>query len=253
MVFLRSFLFQAFFWTWSVLINLAYVPALLMPRRVTIRGMEIWARGAFWGLKHIAGMDFEVRGRENIPAGPAIYAAKHLSMWETVATHLLFPDPAIIMKRELLKIPGYGWYARSAKMIVIDRDGGAKTIRTMITDAKAAIADKRQVVIYPEGTRRPLGAPADYKPGIAALYGALDVPCVPIAHNSGLYWPRRGFLRKPGKVIVEVLPAIPPGLKRPAFMAELEGRIEAATKRLLAEGGFAATSSATPAAAVQNS
>ena len=108
----------------------------------------------------------------------------------------------------------------------------------MIADAKAAIADKRQIVIFPEGTRRPLDAVADYKPGIAALYGALDVPCVPIAHNSGLYWPRRGFLRKPGRVIVEILPAIPPGLRRPAFMAELEGRIEKATSRLLAEGRF---------------
>lgn len=238
MTVLRSLLFQIFFWTWSVLINLAYIPALLMPRRVTIRGMEIWARVSFWGLKYIAGMDYEVRGRENIPQGAAIYAAKHLSMWETVATHLLFPDPAIIMKRQLLAVPGYGWYARSAKMIVIDREAGAKTIRSMVADAKAAIADKRQIVIFPEGTRRPLDASADYKPGIAALYGALDVPCVPIAHNSGLFWPRRGFLRKPGRVIVEVLPAIPPGLKRQAFMAELEGRIEQATARLLAEGGF---------------
>jgi 1-acyl-sn-glycerol-3-phosphate acyltransferase len=241
LTFLRSLLFQAFFWTWSVLINLAYIPALLMPRRVTIRGMALWARVSFWGLKHIAGMDYEVRGRENIPAGPAIFAAKHLSMWETVATHLLFPDPAIIMKRELLAVPGYGWYARSARMIVIDREGGAKTIRSMISDAKAAIADKRQIVIFPEGTRRPLEAQGDYKPGIAALYGALDVPCVPIAHNSGLYWPRRGFARKPGKVVVEILPPIPPGLKRHAFMAELEGRIEQATRRLLAEGGFQAT------------
>ncbi len=238
MTFLRSLLFQIFFWTWSVLINLAYIPALLMPRRVTIRGQAIWARVSFWGLKYIAGMDYEVRGRENIPDGPAIYASKHLSMWETVATHVLFPDPAIVMKRQLLWVPGYGWYAKSAKMIVIDREGGAKTIRSLIADAKAAIADNRQVVIFPEGTRRPLDAGADYKPGIAALYGALDVPCVPIAHNSGLYWPRRGFARKPGKVIVEVLPAIPPGLKRQAFMAELEGRIERATARLLAEGGF---------------
>ena len=238
MVFLRSLLFQIFFWIFSTLINLAYIPALLMRRQVTVRGMEIWAAVSFWGLKHIVGLDFEVRGRENLPKGPAIYAGKHLSMWETVATHLLFKDPATVMKRQLLSIPGYGWYARKVEMIVIDREGGAKTIRTLIADAKRAIGEGRPIIIFPEGTRRPMGAPPDYKPGVAALYGALDVPCVPIAHNSALYWPRRGFLRKPGTVIVEILPSIPPGLKRPQFMAELEQRIESATSRLLAEGGF---------------
>ncbi len=238
LLFVRSLLFQIFFWTFSTLINLAYIPALLMDRRITSRGMEIWAAVSFWGLKHIAGLDFVVRGREHLPKGPAIYAAKHLSMWETVATHILLKDPAIVMKRELLAVPGYGWYARKVGMIVIDRDGGAKTIRTLIADAKRWLNLGRPIVIYPEGTRRPLGAPPDYKPGVAALYGALGVPCVPIAHNSGLYWPRRGFARRPGTIIVEVLPSIPHGLKRDAFMHELETRIETATARLLAEGGF---------------
>jgi 1-acyl-sn-glycerol-3-phosphate acyltransferase len=248
LVALRSLLFQIFFWTFSTLINLAYIPALLMDRRVTVKGQEIWARVTFWGLKHIVGLDYEVRGRENLPKGPAVFAGKHLSMWETVATHVVFKDPATIMKRELLMVPGYGWYARKAKMIVVDREAGARSIRTMIADAKQAIADGRPIIIFPEGTRRPLGAAPDYKPGVAALYGALDVPCVPIAHNSGLYWPRRGFLRKPGKIIVEVLPPIQPGLKRAAFMAELQRRLEEATARLLREGGFQGAL-ATPAAA----
>ncbi len=248
MVFLRSLLFQIFFWTFSVLINLAYIPALLMKRDVVVRGMEIWARTSFWGLKHIVGLNYEVRGVENIPSGAALYAGKHLSMWETVAIQALFKDPAIIMKRELLSVPGYGWYARKVGMIVIDRDGGAKTIRSMIAQAKDCIANGRPIVIFPEGTRKNLGAPPDYKPGVAALYSALDLPCVPIAHNSGLYWPRRGFLRKPGTIVVEILPPIPAGLKRPAFMAELETRIENATARLLAEGGFQANE-ATPATA----
>ncbi|MEQ1864757.1 MAG: lysophospholipid acyltransferase family protein [Micropepsaceae bacterium] len=238
MVTLRSILFQIFFWTFSAIINIAWLPALLLPRQATARGMAIWARVSFWGLKHIAGLDFEVRGRENIPKGPALYAGKHLSMWETVAPHVLFDDPATVMKRQLLYIPFYGWYARKVEMIVIDREAGAKTIRAMIAAAKQCIAEGRPIVIFPEGTRQKLGAPADYKPGVAALYAALDVPCVPFAHNSGLYWPRRGLLRKPGKIIVEALPAIPAGLKRVEFMAELERRIEEATARLLAEGGF---------------
>jgi 1-acyl-sn-glycerol-3-phosphate acyltransferase len=238
LLFLRSLAFQVLFWAFSVLINLAYIPALLMDRQVTVRGQRIWAGVTFWLLKHIVGLDYEVRGRENLPSGPAIFAGKHLSMWETVAQHVVFTDPAIIMKRQLLAVPGYGWYARKAKMIVIDREGGAKTIRTMIADAKQAIAEMRPIIIFPEGTRRALDAPPDYKPGVAALYGALDVPCVPIAHNSGLYWPRRGFLRKPGTTIVEVLPPIAPGLKRAEFMAELQRRLEEATARLLREGGY---------------
>ena len=125
MLALRSLLFQAFFWTWSTLINLAYIPALLMAPKVTLNGQEIWARVSLWGLKWIAGTDYEVRGRENIPAGPVLIAAKHLSMWETLAMHVLVHHPATVMKRQLLMIPGYGWYSRHAKMIVIDRDAGA--------------------------------------------------------------------------------------------------------------------------------
>jgi 1-acyl-sn-glycerol-3-phosphate acyltransferase len=153
--------------------------------------------------------------------------------------HVLVHHPATVMKRQLLMIPGYGWYARKAKMIVIDRADGASAIRSMIGDAKARLAEGRPLAIFPEGTRRELGAPPDYKPGVAALYSMLDIPCVPMAHNSSLFWPRRGFLRKPGKIIVEFLPAIMPGLKRAAFMAELEKRTEDAVARLLAEGGYA--------------
>jgi 1-acyl-sn-glycerol-3-phosphate acyltransferase len=238
LVLLRSILFQIFFWTFSILINLVWLPSLLMNRRAVVRGMEIWASVSFWGLKHIAGLDYEIRGRENIAAGSALYASKHLSMWETIAAHVLLNDPATILKRELLYVPVYGWYAQKCEMIVIDRSARAAAIRSMITDAKKRAAEGRPIVIFPEGTRREMGAAPDYKPGVAALYGALDLPCVPIAHNSALYWPRRGLLRKPGRIIVEFLPAIAPGLKRAEFMAELQRRLEDGTARLLAEGGF---------------
>lgn len=249
MIFLRSLLFQIFFWAFSVLINLAFLPALLMPRRVTVRGMEIWASVTMWGLKYIGGLDYEVRGRENIPAGPAIFASKHLSLWETIAAHILLNDPAQVMKRELLNVPVYGWYAQKVGMIVIDREGHAKTLRKLITDAKATVAAGRPIFIFPEGTRRALGAPPDYKPGIAALYSTLDVPCVPVAHNSGLFWSKRGVHPRPGHMVVEFLPPIAPGLKRDAFMTELERRIEEATARLLAEGGFQGARLAAAAAA----
>jgi len=235
---LRALLFQVFFWTWSILFNLVWLPALLMPRRAVTLGMEIWAGVSFWGLKHIVGLDYEVRGRENVPRGPAIYAAKHLSMWETIAQHVLLKDPAIVMKRELLKVPVYGWYAQKNEMIVIDRYGHASALREMIKAAKDRLLAGRPVVIFPEGTRKLPGETTDYKPGVAALYVALEVPCIPIALNSGLYWPRKGTWPKAGRIVVEFLPAIPPGMKRQNFMTELERQLEDATKRLLVEGGF---------------
>lgn len=233
---IRLVLFQLYFWLWSALINLAYLPALLMPRSVVARGMEIWASVSFWGLKHIVGLDFEVRGREHLPAGPAIYAVKHMSMWETIAQHILLRDPAIVMKSELLMVPFYGWYARKCEMIVIDRNGHAAALRNMIKSARARIAAGRPIVIFPEGTRKLPGDPPDYKPGVAALYGALNVPCVPVALNSGLFWARKGMRPQPGRIVLEILPPIPPGLERGQFMLELQNGIEDATHRLLVEG-----------------
>lgn len=233
---LRLVLFQLYFWLWSALINLAYLPALLMPRSVVARGMEIWASVSFWGLRHIVGLDFEVRGREHLPAGPAIYAVKHMSMWETIAQHILLRDPAIVMKSELLMVPFYGWYARKCEMIVIDRNGHAAALRNMIKSARARIAAGRPIVIFPEGTRKLPGDPPDYKPGVAALYGALNVPCVPVALNSGLFWARKGMRPQPGRIVLEILPPIPPGLERGQFMLELQNGIEAATHRLMVEG-----------------
>jgi len=232
---IRLFLFQIYFWAWSALINLAYLPALLMPRTVVAHGMKIWADVAFWGVKHIVGLDYEVRGQENIPPGPAIYAVKHMSMWETIAQHILLRDPAIIMKSELLNVPFYGWYARKCEMIVIDRGGHAASLRNMIRTAKAHLDAGRPVVIFPEGTRKLPGEAPDYKPGVAALYNMLDVPCVPVALNSGKFWGRKGITPKPGRIVVEILPAIMPGLHRKAFMAQLESQMEMHTKSLLSE------------------
>jgi 1-acyl-sn-glycerol-3-phosphate acyltransferase len=156
-------------------------------------------------------------------------------MWETITFHLLLDDPAMVMKRALLFVPLYGQYARKARMIVVDRKGGGAALRRMVAEAAARLKEGRQIVIFPEGTRKAPGAPPDYKPGIAALYGALGVPCVPVALNSGLFWPRRGVLRGAGRIVIEFLPPIVPGLSRGAFMAELKARIEEATARLLTE------------------
>lgn len=236
MTLIRLALFQLYFWTWSALINLAFLPALLMPRQVVVRGMETWAHVSFWGLRHIVGLDFEVRGRENLPSGPAIYAVKHMSMWETIAQHILLRDPAIIMKSELLMLPFYGWYARKCEMIVIDRRGHAAALRNMIRTARERISAGRPIVIFPEGTRKLPGDVPDYKPGVAALYTSLHVPCVPVALNSGQFWSRKGIRPRSGRIVLEILPPIAPGLAREPFMQGLQEDMEAATRRLLDEG-----------------
>ncbi len=163
-------------------------------------------------------------------------AGKHQSLWETFALLPLLADPAVVLKRELTWIPLFGWFALKFRMIAVNRGARSAALKAMISDARAAIAEDRQILIFPEGTRRPPDAEPDYKPGAAALYLQLDTVCVPFALNSGLFWPRRKFLRYPGKIIVEFMPAIPAGLKRREFSARLEQAIEAKTAELVAEG-----------------
>ncbi|HVT24359.1 MAG TPA: lysophospholipid acyltransferase family protein, partial [Rhizomicrobium sp.] len=168
---------------------------------------------------------------------PVLAAAKHMSMWDTIALYVFLNKPAMVFKRELGMIPFYGWFVRKAEMIAIDRDGKASALRKMAADAKAIFAQGRCVLIFPEGTRKKPGAAPDYKPGVAGLYGQIGVACAPIALNSGLFWTGpSGFLKKPGTIVVEFLPLIPPGLKRAEFMSRLESSIEAATAKLVDEG-----------------
>ena len=183
-------------------------------------------------MRVIAGIAFEVRGTP--PKNGVLVAAKHMSMWDTMALYLTLDDPAVVLKRGLTLIPFYGWYVSKAGSIAIDRAGGAQALRRMAAVAKAVIAQGRSVLIFPEGTRKKAGAPPDYKPGVAGLYGQLGVECVPAALNSGLFW--TGFIKRPGRIVLEFLEPIPPGLKSREFMKQLEDRIEVATARLIAEG-----------------
>ena len=233
MLYLRSALFLVWFIAVSVIMNVGALPLLLLPSRLTLRAAHLWARLVLFGLKGIAGTGVEVRGRLEGPR--VLVAAKHFSMWETVALLALLPGPAIVLKQSLLRVPLYGWYCRKMRMIAIDRAAGANAIRLMHGQAKRALEEGRPIVIFPEGTRRKPGDPPDYKPGVAGLYAQLNVPCVPVAHNSGLFW-AGGFFRKPGTIILEFLPPIPPGLSRRDFMILLESHIEEASNRLLAEG-----------------
>jgi 1-acyl-sn-glycerol-3-phosphate acyltransferase len=236
---LRSALFALWFFGASLVLCIVFAPTLLMPRRFVSMSERTWARMTILGLRVIAGVRHEVRGLENVPKAPCLVACKHHTAWETIILPLVLNDPTIVVKRELTFIPLYGWYLLRAGMIVINRSTHAKALRKLIADAKSALAHGRSVIIFPEGTRIAPGATGEYKPGVAALYGQLDVPCIPVALNSGVYWPKRSFIKRPGTIILEFLPPIPPGLNRKKFMAELETRIEGATNRLLAEAGFA--------------
>jgi 1-acyl-sn-glycerol-3-phosphate acyltransferase len=202
---------------------------------VVLGAAKTWADLVLFGLKWIVGTNVEVRG--SLPSRRVLVAAKHFSMWETIALLTLLPSPAIVMKRSLLRVPLYGWYCQKMGMIAIDREAGAKALRGMAEDAKQALQEDRPIVIFPEGTRKQPGAAPDYKPGVAGLYAQLGVPCVPAAHNSGLFW-AGAFLRKPGTIVLQLLEPIPAGLPRRRFMRELEARIEEAANRLLAEGGL---------------
>jgi 1-acyl-sn-glycerol-3-phosphate acyltransferase len=236
---LRSLAFNALFY----LVLLAYLvvalPTLLMPRWGILRLARHWAGVNLALLRAICGITVDWRGRERIPPGAVLAAAKHQSAWETFALLTIFRDPTFILKRELLWIPFYGWFARHAGMIPVDRGGGKPALVAMTARARAALVEGRQIIVFPEGTRRPPGAEPKYKFGIAHLYAEGGAPCVPIALNSGLFWPRRRFLRRPGTITVEVLDPIAPGLAMDQFFARLQGEIESATARLVAEAGDA--------------
>ena len=223
------------FWVYfaMMLCAVGMSPALLMPHRYAMFVIRSWARMVLWGLRWIAGVRVEFRGLEHRPPGQALVAGKHQSMLDIVVPFALMSDPCIIMKKELRPLPFLGWFAWKAKMIAVDRSAHAKALKDMVKQARARHHEGRQIVIFPEGTRKTPGDAPDYKPGIAALYRDLDCPCWPLATNSGQHWPAHGFMRYPGVVVFEFLPPIPAGLKRAEFMTELESRLEAASTALL--------------------
>jgi 1-acyl-sn-glycerol-3-phosphate acyltransferase len=235
-ILLRSILFNVLFYLNVVLHVLLAVPTLVMPYRAVVAVAKQWGRINLWLLRHVCNLRVEWRGREKIPPGGVIVASKHQSTWETFALLTILGDPTYVLKRELMWIPVFGWCLRKGGMIPVDRGAGRSALAAMTTKVRAALDAGRQVIIFPEGTRRPAGAPPKYKFGVAFLYADCRAPCVPIALNSGLFWPRRRFLRFPGTVRVEVLDPIAPGLDRSTFFTELEQRIETATARLIDEG-----------------
>ena len=235
MLVLRSLLFNVLFFAWSAGLQLLLLPVLVLPYGAAVWLQHAWGHGTYFLLAAICGLRYQVRGLERLPQQPCIIASKHQSAWDTMIFGLLARRPGHILKRELLRIPLFGWYLLRAGGIPVDRKGGASALKGMIAKARRTIEDGRHVVIFPEGTRVAPGQRIPYHPGVAALYSQLKVSVVPVALNSGLFWGRRTFRKRPGCIVVEFLEPIPPGLPRRDFLAILEQRIETASARLVEE------------------
>jgi len=231
----RSILFNALFYVNIIVRMLVALPTLALPHSFVLAVLRSYARSSLWLLRVVCGITVEWRGREKIPKGACIVACKHQSFWETFALFALLDDPTYVLKRELMWIPIFGWLAHKAGMIPIDRGARLTALARMTALARSEIARSRQIVIFPEGTRRPPGAEPRYLPGVAHLYAETGIACVPVALNSGLFWPRRSLRRYPGTVLVEVLDPIAPGLDKRAFLRRLQSKLGTATARLVRE------------------
>ncbi|WP_407178324.1 lysophospholipid acyltransferase family protein [Bradyrhizobium sp. STM 3562] len=235
-IFLRSLLFNILFYPVFLFWAVIAVPTLVLPRAALLRVANWWAQTNIVLMRVICGIKVEFRGAEKIPNGPLLVASKHQSMWETISLLHLFEAPFFVLKRELLWIPIFGLFLKKANMIAIDRRAGGRALLAMVRRAVQEVRHGRQLVIFPEGTRTAPGAVPHYKPGVGQIYVECGVPCLPVALNSGLFWPRRTFMRYPGTLVVEFLDPLPPGLPREEFLERLRTAIEQTTERLVAAG-----------------
>ena len=242
MIVLRSAAFTTFFFVVTLTLLFAGWLFLWLPRPTFRRYIQLWPRIVYPAMKLLIGVDIEVRGRERVPPGPVIYASKHQSAWETMFFIWLNADTAYVMKKELTYIPFWGWYMRRCRHVVVDRTAGASAMRDMIRVAREILAEGRSIAIFPQGTRTAPGEGSErvpYHPGVAALYTQTGATVVPVALNSGMFWPRRSFIKRPGTLIVEFLDPIPPGMDRKVFAAVVEERIESRTRLLETQAGSA--------------
>lgn len=235
MLAVRSLVFNVAFFASTLAFGVLALPMLAAPPAAVRRFGALWSRFVLRLLDALAGTGWEARGTGRIPEGAVVFAAKHQSAWDTLFFPAYFGEPAMVAKWTLRLVPFYGWYAWRAGTVWLDRGKGARSLRAMVSGAREALAAGRHVVVFPQGTRTRPGETAPYLSGIAALYSGSGAPVVPVALNSGLYWGRRAFLKRPGTIIVEFLEPVPQGLARDRFMDELSRRIDAATGRLEAE------------------
>jgi len=233
-IFLRSLVFNILFYVVFLFWSLVALPTFLMPRSAMLKVASWWAKTNILLMRAICNIKVEFRGVEKIPKGPLIVASKHQSMWETISLLHFFEAPFFVVKRELKFIPLFGLFLIKTNMVAIDRSAAGRALLAVMRRAAEEVRRGRQFVIFPEGTRRPVGAPPHYKAGVGLIYTECGVPCLPVALNSGLFWPRRTFMRYPGTLVVEFLDPLPAGLPRGEFLSRIETGIEDATNRIVA-------------------
>ncbi|MGF1624856.1 MAG: lysophospholipid acyltransferase family protein [Alphaproteobacteria bacterium] len=231
----RSAAFYGLAMLWTLLLAVPYLGLFLLPRRYLQNCGAFYCSGLLAILRLTTGLGHQVRGRANLPPPPFMLAAKHQSAWETLALPTIVSRPSFVLKRSLYKIPVFGWYLKAAGMIGIDRRAGASALRRMIREGRQAAAEDRPIVIFPEGTRTAPGESRPFHVGITALYDGLAIPVVPVALNSGVYWPKDALAKRPGRIVLEILPPIPPGLPRAEFNRRLHDAINDQSNRLVAE------------------
>lgn len=236
LIFLRSLVFNVLFYAVLVCLIIVALPTFALPPRTTLTVAKWWANVTLVLMRVVCNIKVEFRGVEKIPQGPLVVIAKHQSFWETFVLPGFFHHPIFILKRQLMQIPVFGQFLVKTGMIAIDRNAGVKALLDMTRRAREAVRAGRQLVIFPEGTRRAPGAPPDYKTGFAQIYSSCGVQCLPIALNSGLFWPRRTFMRYPGTLVVEFLDPLPPGLPKDQFLTRAQAAIEGATGPLVEAG-----------------
>lgn len=253
MLILRSILFNVAFYLNLIVQMIVWTPFyFLAPRKTAWFVPRFWSRSSMWLQRWLAGTDQEITGLENIPDGPFILAPKHQSFWDTISFFPYLDDPIYILKRELTWIPFFGWYILKMRMIPVDRGKRGLALKAVIKATHAELArNPRQLIIYPEGTRRAPGDEPSYKWGIVELYDGLKLPVVPVAHQAGLYWPRRKFLRYPGVIKARFLPPIPAGLPKEEFHARLMQETEAACDQILLDAAASPNPPAMPPTAVK--
>jgi 1-acyl-sn-glycerol-3-phosphate acyltransferase len=231
-----SIIFSIFINLWGAIIPILYFPVFITgSSKLADKGAKAWSVGAIWALKKLCRIDFEVLGKENLPQGPFIVACKHQSMWETIIMHLIFHRPAYCFKKELIHVPFYGWFLRKMTGVQVDRKGGASALKSLVKQAKRYLSEGHVVILFPQGTRVPVGGELEkypYQAGITALYLSCNVPVVPAALNSGLFWPKHQAKKNPGKITLKFLEPINPGLPKKEFLEKLQIATEAESKRL---------------------
>jgi 1-acyl-sn-glycerol-3-phosphate acyltransferase len=237
MQFVRSKLYDIAFVAWTLLLGLS-MPILWLcgsPSRTVRAVAHLWVGGMIVGLKYIVGLVHVERGRENIPSEPCLIIANHQSPWETYVLSRLFPDASVVAKHELGRIPIVGWFLKRYPMILIDRESGPSAFRRMIAQGRAAIAEGRSIIVFPEGTRKSVRDRVVFRRGVEFLYSELKRPVLPVALNSGVLWGPDRWFRYAGTVTVSYLPLIEPGLSRNAFRDRAQAVIQAEKDRLASE------------------